>query len=103
MCHTHTHTHTHTLQRMLGAVSWPVAKARCAGGAGLQWPHLTRRTPCPRALSAHGLGGSSERNFHIKPNLDEKSWFKKESQCVNSPLIRFSSPEQTNMNIYYHG
>ena len=75
--HPHTHTPTHTMQRMLGAVSWPVAKARRAGGAGLQRPHLTRRTPRPRAPSAHGLGDSSERNFHIKPNLDEKSWFKK--------------------------
>lgn len=51
-----------------------------------------------------GLEDSSETNFHIKPNLDETSWLKKKkkSQRINSLLIRFSSPEQTNMNIYYH-
>lgn len=42
-------------------------------------------------------------NFHIKPNLDETSWLKKKSQRLNSPLIRFPSPEQTSMNIYDHG
>lgn len=55
-----------------------------------------------RVPSAQGLEGSSDANFHIKPNFDETSWLKKKSQGINSPLIRFPSPEQTNMNIYYH-